>query len=41
MDALTAPRRSRALAGLCEDLTATETAYPGTHLTLVYSVKEG
>jgi prepilin-type processing-associated H-X9-DG protein len=37
---LAAPRRSRALAGLCEELTATETLYPGTKLTLVYSVKE-
>jgi len=36
---LSAPRRSRALAGLCQDLTATETIYPGTGLTLVYSVK--
>ena len=40
IDALPAPRRSRALAGLCEDRTATETAYPGTDLTLVHSVKE-
>ena len=40
IDPLTAPRRSRALAGLCKELTATETVYPGTHLTLVYSVKE-
>jgi transposase len=38
---LTAPRRTRALAGLCEELTATETLYPGTDLTLVYSVREG
>ncbi len=38
---LTAPRRTRALAALCEDLTATTTLYPGTDLTLVYSVKEG
>jgi prepilin-type processing-associated H-X9-DG protein len=36
---LSAPRRSKALAGLCADLTATETTYPGTDLTLVYSVK--
>jgi hypothetical protein len=39
IDPLSAPRRSRALAGLCQDLTATETIYPGTGLTLVYSVK--
>ncbi len=37
---LSAPRRSRALAGLCTDLTATETTYPGTELVLVYSVKD-
>ena len=36
---LSAPRRSRALAALCSDLTATETIYPGTDLVLVYSVK--
>lgn len=36
---LSAPRRSRALAALCNDLTATETNYPGTDLVLVYSVK--
>jgi prepilin-type processing-associated H-X9-DG protein len=37
---LSAPRRTRALAGLCADLTATETTYPGTDLTLIYSVKD-
>ena len=37
--ALSAPRRTKALAGLCADLTATETTYPGTDLTLVYAVK--
>ena len=37
---LSAPRRTRALAGLCADLTATRTPYPGTNLTLVYSVKD-
>ena len=36
---LSAPRRTRALAGLCVDLTATATTYPGTELTLVYTVK--
>ena len=36
---LSAPRRTRALTGLCEDLTATHTIYPGTHLTIVYEVK--
>ncbi len=38
---LSAPRRTKALAALCEELTATTTVYPGTKLTLVYSVKEG
>jgi len=37
---LSAPRRTRALNGLCEDLTATQTIYPGTNLTLVYTVKQ-
>ena len=37
---LSAPRRTRALAGLCTDLTATKTTYPGTNLTLVYTVKQ-
>ena len=37
---LSAPRRTRALAGLCADLTATRTTYPGTDLTLVYAVAE-
>lgn len=36
---LSAQRRSRAIAGLCEELNATETLYPGTKLRLVYSVK--
>ncbi len=40
LDPLSAPRRSRAIAGLCQELTATRTTYPGTDLTLVYSVKE-
>jgi len=37
---LFAPRRTRALAGLCADLTATRTTYPGTNLTLVYAAKD-
>ena len=37
---LSAPRRTRALAALCEELTVTKTLYPGTDLTLAYSVKE-
>lgn len=39
IDPLSAPRRSRAIAGLCEELNATETTYPGTKLRLVYSIK--
>ena len=40
IEPLSAPRRTKALASLCADLTATETTYPGTNLTLVYSVKD-
>lgn len=36
---LSAPRRTRAIAALCEHLNATETLYPGTKLRLLYSVK--
>ena len=39
LEALSAPRRSRAIAALCAELNATETIYPGTELRLVYSVK--
>ena len=39
LEALSAPRRSRAIARLCAELNATETVYPGTNLRLVYSVK--
>ena len=39
IDPLSAPRRTRAIAALCEELTAAETLYPGTDLTLVFSVK--
>jgi prepilin-type processing-associated H-X9-DG protein len=39
LEALSAPRRSRAIAALCAELNATETTYPGTELRLVYSVK--
>jgi hypothetical protein len=35
---LSAPRRTRALAALTDQLTATHTTYPGTDLTLVYTV---
>jgi hypothetical protein len=40
LDPATAPRRSKALAALCADLTETATRYPGTDLTLAYSVKD-
>jgi len=40
LDPLSAPRRTRALAALCKQLTATATTYPGTGLTLRYEVKE-
>ncbi|MEO7069359.1 MAG: putative transposase [Nostocoides sp.] len=40
LDPATAPRRSRALAALCQELTATETTYPGTNLKIIYTVKD-
>jgi hypothetical protein len=39
LDPASAPRRSRALAALCVELTDTQTRYPGTNLTIAYSVK--
>ena len=39
LDPASAPRRSKALAALCTELTDTNTRYPGTDLTLAYSVK--
>ena len=39
LDPASAPRRSRALASLCTQLTETATRYPGTDLTIAYSVK--
>jgi len=39
LDPLTAPRRTQALAALCDQLTATGTCYPGTDLILRYEVK--
>jgi hypothetical protein len=39
LDPLTAPRRTRALAALCEQLTTARTTYPGTDLVLHYDVK--
>ena len=41
LEPLSAPRRTRAMAALCEELTATKTLYPGTDLRLVYAVKTG
>jgi hypothetical protein len=34
-----APRRTRALAAICQLLNDTQTVYPGTNLILIYSVK--
>jgi len=34
------PAAGKALAALCTELNDTETRYPGTDLTLVYSVKQ-
>jgi transposase len=39
LNPLSAPRRTRALAALCEHLTATHTVYPGTRLRLSFAVK--
>jgi lambda repressor-like predicted transcriptional regulator len=39
LDPLTAPRRTQALAALCDQLTATGARYPGTDLILRYEVK--
>ena len=39
LDPLTAPRRTRALAALCQQLNQTCPAYPGTDLVLRYEVK--
>ena len=39
LDPLTAPRRTRALTALCNQLNATATRYPGTDLVLHYEVK--
>ena len=40
LDPLTAPRRTQALAALCEQLSATGARYPGTDLALRYEVKD-
>jgi hypothetical protein len=39
LDPLTAPRRTQALAALCDQLTTIGTCYPGTSLVLRYEVK--
>jgi transposase len=39
LDPLTAPRRTRALATLCDQLNQTQACYPGTDLVLRYEVK--
>jgi hypothetical protein len=39
LDPASAPRRSRALAALCTQLTDTETIYPDTQLKIAYSIK--
>ena len=39
LDPLTAPRRTQALAALCDQLTAVGACYPGTDLILRYEVK--
>jgi hypothetical protein len=39
LDPLPAPRQTAAIAQLCQTLNATDTVYPGTTLTLRYSVK--
>jgi len=40
LDPLSAPRRTRALAALCDQLNAAGTRYPGTDLILRYEVKD-
>ncbi len=39
LDPLTAPRRTKALAALCDQLSAAGACYPGTDLVLRYEVK--
>jgi len=39
LDPLTAPRRTQALAALCDQLSQTASRYPGTDLILRYEVK--
>ena len=39
LDPLTAPRRTQALAALCDQLNHAQASYPGTDLVLRYEVK--
>ena len=39
LNPLSSPRRTRAIASLCNELNATKTTYPGTNLTLHYTIK--
>jgi hypothetical protein len=39
LDPLTAPRRTRAFAALCDQLSQAQACYPGTRLVLRYEVK--
>jgi len=39
LDPLSAPRRTQAIAALCDQLNAAQARYPGTDLTLRYEVK--
>ena len=39
LDPLSAPRHTAAIAELCQALNTTDTVYPGTGLTLRYSIK--
>lgn len=40
LNPLSAPRRTKAITGLCEQLNTTCTLYPGTQLVLRYSIKD-
>jgi hypothetical protein len=39
LDPLSAPRHTTAIDDLCQALNDTDTVYPGTNLTLRYSIK--
>ena len=39
LDPLTAPRRTQALAALCDQLNQAQARYPGTNLVLHYEIK--